>query len=334
VSGSAAGAAITGIAGTLPPGILTNQDLAARFHATEDWIFGRTGIKARHVVGPSDSAASLALSAGAKALEHADVAPAELDLVVVATVTSDYRFPSTACLVQSGLGASRAGAFDVGAGCAGFLYALSVAAAQVEAGAALRVLVCGVDILSRITDYDDPKTCVLFGDGAGAAVVEAVDGPTKLGPFTLRSDGSQPELLYASRDEDLIRMDGREIFRRAVDGMATTVADVVARAGLALSDIDLLVAHQANGRILTAVAQRLGVTADKVASNIAEVGNTSAASIPLALADSDEAGMLHEGDLVVITAFGAGLVWGAGLVRWGPRVESLRPLALSGHTRA
>ncbi|MGH2749172.1 MAG: beta-ketoacyl-ACP synthase III [Actinomycetota bacterium] len=309
-------ASITGWGTALPPRTLTNADLATRLGVDEEWIVERTGIHARHVAN-GQTTSTLAAAAGAEALARAEVNADEVDAVIVATVTPDYRFPAAACLVQSALGASRAAAFDLNAGCAGFLYGLAQATAMIESGACRRVLMCGADVLSAITDYTDPRSCILFGDGAGAVLVERVSEGGGLGPFHLRSDGASPELLYVPNDTGVISMHGREVYRRAVDAMARSVGTVLRESGATIDDVDLLVAHQANARILDAVAQRVGLPPEKVVMNIARYGNTSAASIPLALAEAIDTAMLRDGDLVVLAAFGAGFAWGAGIVRWG-----------------
>jgi 3-oxoacyl-[acyl-carrier-protein] synthase-3 len=218
------------------------------------------------------------------------------------------------------------------AGCSGFLYGLAQSTALIESGVADRVLLCGSDVLSRVTDYSDPRSCVLFGDGAGAVVVEKTE-TRGLGPFILRSDGSRPELLEISPRTGLIQMDGREVYRRAVDGMTHSVRDILREADVALPEVDLVVAHQANARIIGAVADRLGVDEERVALGIAEVGNTSAASIPLTLEQAQNSGRLNDGDTVVLTAFGAGFVWGAGVARWSAPVHSAPALSSAGETR-
>lgn len=317
------GAAVTALGTAVPRTVLDNAELAARVGVTEDWIFERTGIRARRVAADGETTTSLATAAARAALARADVDARELDVIVVATITPDYRFPATAPLVGAALGAPGVCAFDLGAGCSGFLYGLAQATALVESGAARRVLLVGADLLSRHLDYDDPKSSVLFGDGAGAAIVEACDGASTLGPFSLRADGSQPELLYSDPPTGLIRMQGREVYKRAVAEMTRSVRSIVATAGITMDDVDLLVAHQANARIVTAVAERLALPPEKVVTNIVRYGNTSAASIPLALAEASETGALHEGDLVLLTAFGTGFTWGAGVMRWtAPAIET------------
>lgn len=321
------GAAITGWGAALPATELGNEELAARLGIDEAWIFERTGIRARRVVtSDEETTSSLAIGACTRALAGAETESSRVDLVIVATITPDLQVPATASMVQAGIGATAAGAFDLNAGCAGFLYALAAASAMVEAGVCRCVLVCGADVLSRVTDYSDAKSCVLFGDGAAACVVGHVEGPTRLGPFRLASDGTKASFLRIPPETGLIEMRGREVYRHATDAMADAVRSVVIEAGMKLDDVDLVVAHQANGRILDAVATRLGLTPDRVFVNIERYGNTSAASIPLALAEAAQTGRLHDGDVVALTAFGAGFAWGAGMVTWGtgtePRVEA------------
>ena len=308
------GATIAGVGAAVPAGTLSSADLEDSLALPRGWIEARTGIESRHVAGPADTAVTLGSAAATRALEHAGVAAEKVDYVIAATVTPDFRIPATASLLQTALGCDAA-AFDLNAGCSGFLCALAQADALVRAGAASAVLVVGVDLLSRIADFSDPKSGILFGDGAGAAVVTRCATP-RVGPFVLHSDGSRPDLLMASRDGGKIVMAGREVYRRAVHEMAASVRDVAAAAGVALRDLDLVVAHQANGRILEAVAERLGVPLGKVVTNIARYGNTSSASIPIALAEASADGTLQPGDRVVLTAFGSGFVWGAGLVEW------------------
>ena len=315
------GAHVTGWGTSLPVGTLTNDELATGLGVTAEWIYQRTGIRTRHIAKDGETATELAVAAARAALARADVQPEHVDLVIVATVTPDLQLPATASLVQAKLGCTRAGAFDLNAGCAGFLYALAQGSASIHSGTSRRVLVCGVDVLSRVTDYADPGTCILFGDGAGAVVLE-VTSEGGLGPFVLRSDGSQPELLQIPPAEGVIRMQGREVYRHAIEAMVASLTDALSAARLTIDDIALVVAHQANGRIVEAVADRMGVDRAKVALNIDVVGNTSAASIPLALADAAEHGRLQDGDLVAVTAFGAGFAWGAGVVRWGTRTET------------
>ncbi|HZJ50979.1 MAG TPA: beta-ketoacyl-ACP synthase III [Actinomycetota bacterium] len=313
------GAAITGWGIALPERELHNAELARRLDVTEEWILERTGINSRHVAASTDSASSLSTEAGRAALTRAGLEASQLDMVIVATSTPDEQMPATASLVQHALGASGAGAFDLNAACSGFLVALAQAGALVTSGMAQRVLVCGADLLTRVLDYDDPRSCILFGDGAGAVVLESAPG-IAFGPFRIVSDGSKEPLLRIPADDGHLRMKGREVYRHAIASMSAAVKEILVEAGLSVSDIDLLVAHQANARIVEAVALRLGLDPARAMLNISRLGNTSAASIPLALAEAVETGKLHDSDLVVLTAFGAGFVWGAGIVRWAAPV--------------
>jgi 3-oxoacyl-[acyl-carrier-protein] synthase-3 len=320
------GARIAGIGTAVPAGSLSSAELEESLGLEPGWIVARTGIESRRIAAPAETAATLGTAAALNAVGAAGIEPADVDYVVVATSTPDFTLPATASLLQAALGCDG-GAFDLNAGCSGFLVGLAQADALVRSGAARTVLVAGVDLMSRITDYTDPKTGILFGDGAGAAVVSAAPVP-ELGPFVLHSDGSRPELLKVPR-KGTISMSGREVYRRAVDEMSSAVAEAAAAGGTNVEDVDLVVAHQANGRILAAVADRLGVERDRVFSNIARYGNTSAASIPLALEEAAAAGVLDDGDLIVVTAFGAGFVWGAGLARWSaPRGPAATPVAV------
>jgi 3-oxoacyl-[acyl-carrier-protein] synthase III len=316
------GAAITGWGCAVPEKRLTNAELVAGVEdLTEEWIVTRTGIKERRIASPEQTSSSLAVDAARRALAVSEVDPADLDMIIVATITPDFQFPATASIVQSALG-SRAGAFDLGAGCAGFLFALAQGAALVDSGTSRRVLVCGTDVLSRWMDYSDPKTSVLFGDGAGAVVLEARPGPSRIGPFKLYSDGARPELLWVPPGDRFLRMKGREVYRYAVDGMARAVRTVLDEVALSPSEAGILIAHQANARILDAVATRLDWPKERIISNIDRYGNTSSASIPIAICETVERGLLEDGDSVVMTAFGAGFAWGAGLVAWGSGVGS------------
>jgi len=314
------GAAITGWGAALPERVMTNDELGSDLNISADWIHERTGIHTRRVAGEGETTASLATEAAATALRVAGIHPRTVDTVIVATSTPDYQLPATASLVQHRLGCTNAGAFDIGAACTGFLYALAQAEALVQSDACDVVLVIGADTLSRITDYDDAKSCVLFGDGAGAVVVQK-SASARIGPFRFHSDGAYVDALYVDPTERLIRMQGREVYRHAVEAMSDVLEELLSATGWAPSDVDLVVAHQANGRILEAVAARLGVDRSKMAMHIGKVGNTSAASIPLALIDALDNDRLNDGDVVALTAFGAGFTWGAGLLHWGAPLE-------------
>ncbi|MDQ3915763.1 MAG: ketoacyl-ACP synthase III [Actinomycetota bacterium] len=307
------GAAIAGVGTALPARAVTSSELEDELGLERGWIAGRTGIESRRIASASDSVSTLGAAAARSAVRAAGISPSEIDYVIVATTTPDFALPAAASLLQDALGCDG-GAFDLSAGCSGFLVGLAQADALVRAGSARHVLVAGVDLMSRIVDSSDPKTGILFGDGAGAAVVSEAPAPA-LGPFVLHSDGSRPDLLMAARDGKVV-MAGREVYRRAVQEMSSSVAEVLALAGASLDDVDLVVAHQANARILAAVAERLGVAPGKVFTNIGRYGNTSAASIPLALEEAHACGELKDGARVVVTAFGAGFVWGACLLHW------------------
>jgi 3-oxoacyl-[acyl-carrier-protein] synthase-3 len=308
------GPGIAAVAASLPERVVENDELARPLGVDADWISSRTGIhRRRRVTG--ESLVGLAADAGTRALALAGVDPGELDLVLVATFTPDQLQPHAAPLVASRLGADSAGAIDVGAACTGFLSALSLATAQLESGRARAALVVGAEVLSRVTDYDDRRTAGLFGDGAGAAVLTP-GGPGVIGPIALRSDGGRAELIQADHDERLLRMDGRATFRAAVAAMSDTTQQVVSDAGLSLEEIDLFVYHQANSRIISAVGERLDLPPDRVIDCLAEYGNTSAASIPIALSEAAATGLLQRGSRVLLSAFGAGLTWGAGIVEW------------------
>jgi 3-oxoacyl-[acyl-carrier-protein] synthase-3 len=319
------GSVIKGVGAALPAQQLTSHALEESLSLPQGWIRTRTGIDSRRIASPSETTCALGTAAAVDALRAADVGAGDIDYLIVATVTPDLRLPAAASMLQASLGCDAA-AFDLNAGCSGFLCGLAQADALVRSGAARNVLVVGVEVLSRIVDFSDPKTGILFGDGAGAAVVCA-DERTCIGPFVMHSDGSQPDLLMASHGGGKVVMAGRAVYTRAVHEMTLSVNEVVAAAGVSLDDVDLVVAHQANGRIIEAVAERLGLPPEKVFTNIARYGNTSAASIPIALAEAQSEGVLRDGDLVVLAAFGAGFMWGAGVVRWSAATTKTEGLA-------
>ncbi len=323
-------AGITGWGMAVPDRVLTNADLERMVETSDEWIVSRTGIKERRVVGPNDSTTSLSVAAARQALDRAGLRPDEIDLIVVATCTPDQFLVSQACLVQAELGGS-AGAFDLGAACAGFVYALSTASQFVQSGCYDRALVIGVDTLTRFVDYTDRSTCILFGDGAGAVVLEATDRPRGLLSTVLGADGAGNKHLYipgwgafVPESAELfpeyrpyLQMNGQEVFRFAVRVMGDAAAEAVDRAGLTFGDVNMLIPHQANVRIIDAAARRLDLPREKVWVNVDRYGNTSAASIPIALFEAEAAGQLQEGDNLVLVAFGGGLAWAAGVVRWG-----------------
>jgi 3-oxoacyl-[acyl-carrier-protein] synthase-3 len=302
---------------SVPANVVDNAPIAARLGLDDGWIERRTGIRSRHVAELGERVQDLAAQAGRAALERAAIEPADVDLVLVATTTPDDVLPNVAPLVADALGCVRAGGIDVGAACTGFVSALALAAGQVETGRMRNVLVIGADIMTRFLDHDDRQTAALFADGAGAVLVGATDGESRVAPMTLGADGGAAELICIAQDERQIRMAGQETFRHAVARLSESTVDAVALAGLTLDDIDLFVYHQANRRILRAVGERLDLPEERIVDCIATYGNTSAATLPIALAVAEEEGRLNRGDRVLLGAFGAGLTWGAGVIEWG-----------------
>lgn len=314
-------AGIFGVGAALPEHVVANAHFEQHLDTSDEWIVRRTGIRERRWLNGSMSLADLATAACRQALDDAGCAAEEVDRIIVSTITPDRLTPGLAPHVAELLGASNAGAYDANAACAGFLYGLDQAAAMVESGRARVVLVCGAEALSRITDQTDRSTAVLFGDGAGAVVVRAGELDRGCSTFVLGCDGGQADLLYAEADERLLRMEGREVYRHAVARMTEATRQALQRAGVGPGDLDLFVAHQANSRIVEAVAAELGVDRERVALNVDRVANTSSASIPLALAEAEREGKLRPGATVGLAAFGAGFVWGAGVVSWKERVH-------------
>jgi 3-oxoacyl-[acyl-carrier-protein] synthase-3 len=308
-------ASITGLGHYLPGEVVPNDPIAERIGVDDEWIVRRTGIRSRRRAAPDERLIDLAANAGAQALKDAQTDPDEIDLVLVASLSQDQLTPNAAPLVAHALGADRAGALDLGAACSGWLSGLSLAAAQVEIGRADRVLLIGAEILTRLTDYEDRKTAALWGDGAGAVVIGA-DGDGAIGPVVLSADGGLADVITASHEERLLRVEGHETFQTAVKRLSEATLEALERAELTLDDIDIFVYHQANARILRAVGERLDLAPEKVADYIAEVGNTSAASIPLTLALLRDDGRLHAGQRVLVSAIGAGFTWGAGTIDW------------------
>ena len=302
---------------SVPRNVVTSAEIEARLELAPDWISRRTGILSRHVAEPHERLQSHAAQAGRDALARAGVDAAAVDLVIVATATADELMPGAAPLVAHELGATRAGAFDINAACTGFLTALSVGAAQVETGRARVALVIGADLMTRVLDPLDRSTAAVFADGAGAVVLEATNGPSRLGPVVLGADGAGADHIRIGRDTTTIAMRGHETYIEAVAHLSQSTEQAVAADGLTLDDIDLFVYHQANGRILSAVGERLGIDSERVVDCIAEYGNTCAATLPLALAHAEAHGRLHAGDRVLLSAFGAGFTWGAGVLEWG-----------------
>ena len=307
-------ATISGVGSALPPRLVPNTWFEASLETSDEWIRDRTGIQARHFVDEGVVTSDLAVEASRAALEVAGISADQVDMLICATITGDAPFPATAVYTQDKLGISCP-SFDIGAACAGFSYGLASATAFIQAGMAETVLLVGAEVFSKILDYTDRGTCVLFGDGAGAAVVSASDSPGVEGTV-LGADGSAAGILMMPTGGLLQMSNGREVFKRAVTEMAASCRDLLEKSGYSADDVDLLIPHQANARIMTAVGERLGIGADRAVMDVAEVGNTSAASIPIALDRAWRAGRIHEGNLILFTSFGSGLTWGATLLRW------------------
>jgi 3-oxoacyl-[acyl-carrier-protein] synthase-3 len=318
---------VHGVGSYLPQRVVTNDELAQRVDTSDEWIVQRTGIRSRHIAADGELTSDLALSASKAALEAAGIEPGDIDLIVLATSTPDNTFPATATAVQAGLGIAHGAAFDVQAVCTGFIYALSVADAMLRTGQGQRALVIGAETYSRILDWTDRATCVLFGDGAGAVVIEVVESggvssDRGLLASKLRSDGRHKSKLYvdggpsSTRTVGHLRMEGREVFKLAVGMVPAIVTDILAEQGLTAADIDWFVPHQANQRIIDATADKLGIPRDRVILTVADHANTSSASIPLALAAGVQDGRIAPGDLLLLEAMGGGFTWGASLLRW------------------
>lgn len=324
-------AAIAGWGMALPERVVTNAELARRLDTSDEWIRSRTGISQRYVAGPNEYTSVLATRAGRAALERAGLPPEAVDTVIVATCTPDRPFPATACTVQANLGIPRAGAFDLAAACSGFVYGLNVATALVKSGMSTCLLLVAADVFTRLINWQDRSTCVLFGDGAGAVVLQATRerlgliaanvGAWGEGEALMAVDAGgarlplTPELLQTGRQ--YVHMNGREMFRHAVRGMAESAKQALAEAGLRFEEVALVVPHQANLRIIEAVARRLDLPVDRFFVNLDRYGNTSAASVPIALCEAVEQRRVQAGDYVLLTAFGGGLTWGSAVVRWG-----------------
>ncbi len=320
---------VTGWGMAVPERVLTNAELARTVDTTDEWIVSHTGIKERRIAG-RETTASLSIDAARAALECADLSPRQIDLIIVATSTPEYIMPATACVVQDALGATNAGAFDLSAACSGFVYALAMAANGIRAGMHTNVLVIGAETLSRVTNWNDRGTCILFADGAGAFVVQASEVPGGVLSSLLRADGSGADALIipagGSRhptsfdtvrdNKHFIEMDGKEVYRFATRIMASATREVVADAGLTLDDIALIVPHQANRRIIDSAARALNLPEDRFVVNMDRYGNTSAASIPMAVCEAVAAGRVRPNDHLVLIGFGAGLTWGAAVVQW------------------
>ncbi len=324
-------AVVAGIGHAVPPKIVTNDDLSKIVETNDAWIVQRTGIRERRVCADDETSSTLSIEASKEALQDAGWDPASLDLVIVGTVTGDNIFPATSCMVQDAIGARNAGAFDLGAACAGFIYGTAVAASMIESGQCKRILVVGVDVLSKYVDWTDRSTCVLFGDGAGAVVLEGREGTDRgVLETVLLSDGSGARHIileaggsrypitgeeWKSKNRHLY-MAGAEVYRFAVNNMGDACLRALAEIGMTSDEIDLFVPHQANLRIIDSAADKLGLPPEKVFKNVEKYGNTSGGSIPLALYEAVKEGRLREGMVVMTVGFGAGLVWGANIIRW------------------
>ncbi|CAG9622866.1 beta-ketoacyl-ACP synthase III [Sutcliffiella rhizosphaerae] len=307
-------AGIVGIGRYVPDRILTNADLEKMVDTSDEWIKTRTGIEERRIASDDIDTSHMAYFAAQKALDDAGITAEELDMIIVATVTPDNPFPSVACMIQERLGANKACAFDMSAACAGFMYGIITAKQFVEAGTYKNVLVVGVEKLSKIVDWEDRNTAVLFGDGAGATVIGPVSQGRGILSFELGADGTGAKHLY--QDETIV-MNGREVFKFAVRQMGESAVNVLEKAGLSKEDVDFLIPHQANIRIMEAARERLGLPSEKMSMTIKNYGNTSAASIPISIVEELENGKIRDDDLVVMVGFGGGLTWGAIAVRWG-----------------
>ena len=323
-------ASITGVGSFLPKKVLTNGDLSKMLDTTDEWITKRTGIRERRIVENGVAASDLAVEASLRALNDANVLPTEVDLIVTSTITPDCLFPSTSCYIQEKLGARNAGAFDLLAACAGFVYALSVAKSFVASGAMKTVLVVGTECMSKITDYTDRSTCILFGDAAGAVVVQQGNGRREIITTHLGSDGSQAELLMlpaggsklpASRETvdsrlHYIKLRGKEVFKQAIINMVDVITKTAAENNMQVEDIDMIIPHQSNIRIIEAAMEKLKLPREKAFVNINRYGNTSSASIPIAMDEIEKGNMLKPGDTALLVAFGGGLTWSSSIIKW------------------
>lgn len=317
-----------------PKKILTNHDLARMVDTSDEWIYSRTGIRERRIANEKETTATLAFEAAARALKRADLHPSQVELIIVATSTPEYIFPSTACRVQDYLGATKAGAFDLSAACSGFVYGLSMASQSIQTESVRNAIVIGAETMSRVLDWEDRGTCILFGDGAGAVVLKGSSVPGGVLASTLRSDGSGgdllslpavyhnpmpmlgPEYLHNGHKKNTVAMNGRQVYRFATQVIASSIEETIAKAGLKIEEIDLIVPHQANTRIIETAAKRLKIPQERFYMNVHAVGNTSAASIPIALCDAVHDGRLRPDDNVVFVGFGGGLTWASSVVKW------------------
>lgn len=309
-------AGILGVGRYIPEKVLTNHDLEKMVETSDEWIRTRTGIEERRIAADDVYSSHMAVAAAKKALEQAEVSAEDLDMILVATVTPDQSFPTVSCMIQEQLGAKKACAMDISAACAGFMYGVVTGKQFIESGTYKHVLVVGVEKLSSITDWEDRNTAVLFGDGAGAAVVGPVSDDRGILSFELGADGTGGQHLYLNEKRHTI-MNGREVFKFAVRQMGESCVNVIEKAGLSKEDVDFLIPHQANIRIMEAARERLELPVEKMSKTVHKYGNTSAASIPISLVEELEAGKIKDGDVVVMVGFGGGLTWGAIAIRWG-----------------
>jgi len=323
-------ARIIGTGSHVPEKVLTNKDLEAIVDTSDEWIITRTGIKERHIASNGEATSDFAYQASLNAMEMAGTSPEEIDMIIVGTITPDMNTPSVACLIQSKLEAKRAAAFDVSAGCTSFLYALSVADNFIKSGNAEKILIVGAETLSKITNYEDRGTCILFGDGAGAVVLSREKGDRGILSTHLFSDGSYGELLYmpgggsarpASKEtlekrEHYLRMDGNKVFKIAVKSLEEAALTALSHNDLTGESIDLLISHQANLRIIDAIGKRLDLPSEKIFINIDKYGNTSSASVPIAIDEANRQNRIKKNDLILLDAFGAGFTWGSAVLRW------------------
>ena len=323
-------ASITGIGSYLPNKVLTNYDLEKMVDTSNDWIIQRTGIKERRIVENGVTTSDLATQASLRAMEDAGVSPKDLDMIITSTITPDHIFPSTSCYIQQKIGATRACAFDILAACAGFIYAMSIGQNFINSGAMKTVLVVGAECLSKITDYTDRATCVLFGDGAGAVIIQRNPVKHEILSSSLAADGSEADVLImpgggarnpASLESiqqrmHYIQFKGKEVFKLAVNNITNLILKTTKENGFTLEDIDLIIPHQSNLRIIEATMEKLGLPMEKAFVNIDKYGNTSSASVPIAIDEARKDGRLRKGNIVMLVAFGGGLTWGSSLIRW------------------
>ncbi len=324
-------ARITGTGSSVPEKVMSNSDLEKCVDTNDEWITTRTGIKERRIASKGEYTSTFATIAARRALEMSGISAEELDIIILATVTGDFPFPATACIIQNELGAKKSLAFDISAACSGFIYGLNMAEAYIKSGMARKILVMGAEVLTSIVDFSDRNTCILFGDGAGAAVVEATEADNGILSTHVYTNGAHWGLLYQpavgsrhrftdpeTTDEKLyfLRMEGNEVFKHAVRAMGDAASEALNRNGFTAADLALLIPHQANRRIIEATGKRIGIPEDKIFVNLHKYGNTSAASIPIALDEANRTGRIKPDDLVLLAAFGGGFTYGSALLKW------------------